>query len=122
MFKSIGKGVKKLQGSNNPVLLGLKNFGKGMSHADPEAGIGETLAMGAAGVGLGAVGGKLDKELDPVSKPKEMPKITPQGGPRPRIEVEGIDLAPDTDDLGARRKRSAIMRGLNQMDDLGADR
>lgn len=122
-FKSIGKGIKKLHESDNPVLKGIRDFGEGMADAPDGSSVSERLAGGGVGVGGGIIKSQLrEKELDPVSKPKEMPKITPQGGPRPRIEVEDIDLAPDTDDLGARRKRSAIMRGLNQMDDLGAER
>lgn len=118
-FKSIGKGIKKLHESDNPVLKGIRDFGEGMADAPDGSGVGERLANGGVGVGGGIIKNQLrEKELEPVSKPKVMPKMTPQGGPRPRVEVEGIELDP----FEKRRKQSAIMRGLNQMDDLGAER
>lgn len=121
IFGSIGKGIKKLQSSNNPVLQGLKNFGQGMSHANPDAGVGETLAMGAAGVGLGAAGNKLNPEAKPgihERKPAEQDKepVIDRAPPPP---INPGDTPPIfQNDIEERRKRSAIMRGLrmNQLD------
>ena len=104
LFKGIGKQMGKAQES--PIGKALRDFGKGAANAPEDASLGEVLAMGGSGAGMGYLGGKLaGKELPPVSKPKITPILVPQGAPRQLPPVEGIEL---DDDIMAKRRRNIL--------------
>lgn len=102
LFKGIGKQMDKAQES--PIGKALRDFGKGASQS--EGGLGEALAMGGAGVGMGALTKKpREKELPPLTKPKIMPKLVPLGDPRELDPVEGITL---DDNIATKRRRNIL--------------
>ena len=120
-FKAIGRGVKKLHESDNPVLKGIRDFGDGMADAPEGSSVNERLASGGIGVGGGIIKGKLDPEAKPgihERKPAEQDKepVIDRAPPPP---INPGDTPPIfQNDIEERRKRSAIMRGLrmNQLD------
>ena len=102
LFKGIGKQMGKAQES--PIGKALRDFGTGASQS--EGGLGEALAMGGAGVGMGALTKKpREKELPPLTKPKIMPNLDPLGDPRELDPVEGITL---DDDIATKRRRNIL--------------
>jgi len=66
---NIGKALKKIQGSDNQLLKGVRNFGQGMAQAD--GGIGEQLAAGGAGV----AGGMLNDKFNPTDEQKRKKRL-----------------------------------------------
>lgn len=97
----------KTKNENATGALGvIRDVGRGLSQVRPDAGLGEALAMGAAG----GVGGKLrDKFKVGETKPASMPASGVKDPPVANTPPIGIV----SDD--ARRRRRQAMRGISDM-------
>jgi len=80
-FKGIFKTLQKLHTSDNPILKGMRDFGKGMQSAGPGASMDQRLGRGAGNTIRGRMGDEgvpvasqvVDEEGQTIDKPAMLP-------------------------------------------------